>query len=73
MSDVGGVRVTDDIIGPFVTRGVGVAGADVFLLSEFENAGQDEPVGEDPEWLEARQMECKKFIQSGLVDTLNRY
>ncbi len=44
------------------------------LLAEFtDDAGQDEPVGEDQEWLEMRQMECKTFIQSGLVDTLDRY
>jgi serine/threonine protein kinase len=43
------------------------------LMAESDDAGQDEPVGEDPEWRETRQIECKKFIQSGLVDTLNSY
>lgn len=43
------------------------------LLAEFTDDGQDEPVGEDPELLEMRQMECKTFIQSGLVDQLESY
>jgi serine/threonine protein kinase len=43
------------------------------LLAEFDDIGQDEPVGEDPDWLETRQMECKTFIRSGLVDTLDSY
>ncbi len=36
MSDVGGVRVTDDVVGPLMTGGIGVAGADVFLLEMLE-------------------------------------
>ena len=34
---------------------------------------QDEPGSEDQEWLKLRQLECKEFIQSGLVDSLNAY
>lgn len=36
MSDVRGVRVTDDVVGPLVTGGVGMASADVFLLEMLE-------------------------------------
>ncbi|KAF7502029.1 hypothetical protein GJ744_009008 [Endocarpon pusillum] len=44
------------------------------LSAEFnDDPGHDEPVGEDAKWLETRQVECKRFIQSGLLDTLDRY
>lgn len=48
------------------------------LLVEFTgDAEQDESEYEsadkDLKWLETRQVECKEFIQSGLVDTLDRY
>lgn len=44
------------------------------LLAHFTgDAEQYEPTKKDQEWLETRQMECKEFIQSGFVDTLNRY
>ena len=44
------------------------------LLTEFtDDAEQDEPTDKDQKWLKTRQMECKEFIQSGLVDTLDRY
>ena len=44
------------------------------LLTEFANdAGMDDPAVEDHEWLELRQVECKEFIKSGFVDTLQRF
>ena len=44
------------------------------VLTEFaHNAGVDDPAVEDQEWLELRQVECKEFIKSGFVDTLQRF
>ena len=40
-------------------------------MADFDSAGQDEPVDGHPGWLEARPMEGKEFIQSGLLDTLD--
>lgn len=36
MADVGGIRITDDVICPFVASGIGVASADEFLLQMLE-------------------------------------
>jgi len=36
MSDVAGVRITDDVAGPFMASSVGVTSADVFRLQGFE-------------------------------------
>ena len=33
----------------------------------------DDTAVEDQEFVELRQLECKRFIKSGLVDTLERY
>ena len=44
------------------------------LLAEFAGSNeQDVPASEDREWLETRQLGCKTFVQSGWVDTLDRY
>ena len=44
------------------------------LLAEFtRNTAQNEAAGEEQEWFNIRQMECEAFIQSGTVDTLERY
>ncbi len=44
------------------------------LLAEVAGSNrQDEPASEDREWLEMQQLECKTFVQSGWVDTLERY
>ena len=44
------------------------------LLAEFpDGAEQDEPAIEDVEFMGLRQLECKRFIKSGHVDTLERY
>lgn len=44
------------------------------LLAEFtDDVEQDESTDKDQKWLKTRQIECEKLIQSGLVDTLNRY
>ena len=39
-------------------------------------AGNNRPsntASEDREWLETQRLKCKKFVQSGLINTLNRY
>ena len=41
-----------------------------------EVAGSNRPyriASEDREWLEMQRLECKKYAQSGFLDTLNRY
>lgn len=44
------------------------------LLAEVTGSkGQDEPASEDWEWLAMQRLECKTFVQSGWVDTLERY
>jgi hypothetical protein len=44
------------------------------LLAEFpDGAEEDDPAVDDQEFMELRQLECKKFIESALVDTLERY
>ena len=44
------------------------------LLAEIASSKrQDVPASEDREWLETRQLECKTFVQSGWIDTLDRY
>jgi len=44
------------------------------LLAEVAGSNrQDELASEDREWLEMQQLECKTFVQSGWVDTLERY
>lgn len=45
MADVGSVAVASDVGGPFVLRGVGVAGADVARLELLELLGCAEFVG----------------------------
>lgn len=47
VADVGGVRVADNVVGPFVACGVGVAGADVFLLEVLELLEGAQLVGHD--------------------------
>ena len=34
---------------------------------------QSDTVSEDREWLETQRLECKMFVESGLINTLNRY
>ena len=44
------------------------------LLAEIVGSSrQDARTSEDRVWLEMRQLECKKFVQSGWIDTLDRY
>jgi atypical protein kinase C zeta type len=44
------------------------------LSAEFpDGAEQDDTAIEDEEFMGLRQLECKRFIKSGLVDTLERY
>ena len=44
------------------------------VLAEFtDDAEQDEPINKDKNCLNIRQMECKEFIQCGLMDTLERF
>lgn len=44
------------------------------LLAEVAGYNrQDEPAGENQEWLRMRKMECKTFVQNGRVDMLGRY
>jgi atypical protein kinase C zeta type len=44
------------------------------LLAEFpDDAGHVGPPVEDREWMKARQLECQEFINSGIVDSLERY
>lgn len=44
------------------------------LLAEFADGTElDDLAIEDHEWLELRQAECKAFIKSGCIDTLERY
>ena len=44
------------------------------LLAEIAGTNrQDVPTSEDRESLEMRQQECKTFVQSGWIDTLDRY
>lgn len=44
------------------------------LLAEFTNGAEhDDPAIEDEEFMRLRQLECKRFIKSGLVDKLERY
>jgi hypothetical protein len=47
VADVGGVRVANNVVGPFVARGVGVAGADVFLLEVLKLLEGAQLVGHD--------------------------
>ena len=42
------------------------------LSAEFAGR-QDEPASEDRQWLEMRQLECKRFVQSGSMGKLDRY
>ena len=44
------------------------------LLAEVAGSDrQDGPPGEDWQWLEIRQLKCKRFVQSGTMDELGRY
>ena len=37
------------------------------------NNRQSNTASEDREWLETQRLECKRFVQSGLINTLKRY
>lgn len=44
------------------------------LLAEIAGSNRkDVPTSEDGEWLEMRQQECKTFVQSGWINTLEKY
>ena len=43
------------------------------LIDVPEDDPQEGSVGLDPQWLDRRQLECKKLVQSGVIDVLDRY